>query len=169
MLAENEELETETTPESEQETIAEPAEHKSSSLETGDLAEEASAQEEQEKPKPKPKPARRSSSPKVKQIVSWFSVCARCSFFLAGYKTAVSDEALDEAATAAKGGWMTLAWNQDVCRLVHKSYGSRLDMDCFHYDGICPDCRRTFVFRGGDEEEGETSQFRIEVKPGAGR
>ncbi len=181
MLAENEELGTETAPEKvnerpteldeelETETASEKVNERPTKLSepTPNLSEPEVA-DEPEKPTPKPKPVRRKSAPSLKQVVNWFAACARCSFFLAGYKTAVGADALDEAAGDSHAGWLTLAWNQAVCSLVHKSYGSRLDMDCYHYDGICPDCRRHFSFRGAVEED-ERNSFQIELKPRAGR
>jgi len=120
------------------------------------------------KPAKKTKRARRKGAPTLNQVIAWFSACARCSYFLVGYRTIFNNEDLDEAVGDSRAGWLALRWDRAVCNLANKTYGSRFDLDCYHYDGICPECRRHFSFRGSDEAEGDSS-FRIEIKPRTGR
>lgn len=102
------------------------------------------------------------------EVVAWFVACARCSFFLAGYRLASGIDALETAASGSKAGWLTLNWSQSFCQLVRKSYGSQVDVDCFHFDGSCPECHRQFVFHAGENGD-QPGRFRIEVRPQSGR
>lgn len=97
-------------------------------------------------------------------MTAWFSACARCSFFLAGYKLVHGDEPLQAAVENGRPRWLTLEWNQGLCELVQKSFGSRVDIDCYHYNGTCPECRRRFVYTAADEGK-QSGQFRIELNP----
>jgi hypothetical protein len=100
------------------------------------------------------------------RVVSWFAACARCSFFLAGYQLEHSGDQIIEAARNNDTGWLNLDWNQAICKLLRKSYGSHLDVDCYHYEGVCPECHRQFVYHAADDES--AGQLQIEIRPQAG-
>lgn len=102
------------------------------------------------------------------QVVTWFSACGRCSFFLTGYQIENGSYELEAATSNGNSGWLNLTWNPSMCKLVCKSYGSRLDIDCYHFDGSCPECHREFVYDASDEN-GQLGRFRIELKPRSGR
>ncbi len=102
------------------------------------------------------------------EVIAWFAACARCSFFLAGYRLACGNEELENAASCSKAGWLALNWSQSMCQLVRKSYGSSVDMDCFHLDGSCPECHRQFVYHAGENGD-QPGRLRIEVRPQSGR
>lgn len=104
----------------------------------------------------------------VAEVIAWFAACARCSFFLAGYRFACGIEELESAVSGSKAGWLALNWSQSMCQLVRKSYGSAVDMDCFHLDGSCPECHRQFVYHAGENGD-QAGRFRIEVRPQSGR
>jgi hypothetical protein len=102
------------------------------------------------------------------EMVAWFAACARCSFFLAGYRIAFGLDELQTAAFDSKSGWLSLSWNNAMCKLVRKSYGNRMDLDCFHFEGCCPECHRQFTYRA-DENGDLSAGFRIELRPRSGR
>ena len=112
------------------------------------------------------RPARFSQalSPAARQIVAWFSACGRCSFFLPGYRLTCDEAAWETAVARRKKHWLVLPWSRAAAILVDQTYGSQIDVDCFHYDGQCPECRRRFTLRI-DEDKPETTAFRIELKP----
>ncbi len=117
---------------------------------------ERGKQQRKKERKPKPDPA-------LTQVVSWFAACGRCSFFLAGYTVAGGEGALETAVAQRGKKWLHLTWNRDVANLVHKSYGSRVDINCYHYEGRCQECRRRFVYHA--EDESGAPSFRIELRP----
>lgn len=95
-------------------------------------------------------------------IVDYFVACPRCSFFLAGYRLLEQD--FDEASESASTDWLDLTWNPGVRNLVRKSYGCEIDEDLQVFQGVCPECRRAFVF-AAHEEEGDADQFSIQINP----
>lgn len=90
-----------------------------------------------------------------------FMGCARCSFFLAGYRLLHDD--FEKAVDAREDGWVTLTWDHSVNQLVYKSYGSDLESDAYYYQWSCKFCRRAFVYRAGEGEE-QLSTLRIAIK-----
>jgi hypothetical protein len=101
-------------------------------------------------------------------MVAWFAACARCSYFLAGYRVEYGLEGLETVAVDSKAGWLSLSWSQSMCKLVRKSYGNRMDLDCYHYDGSCPECHRQFTYHADDNGD-VPARFRIELRPRSGR
>lgn len=103
-------------------------------------------------PAPSSKPSKQRSKSKGKKkksppsLLKQFAACGRCSFFWAGYK--LIDETFDETAVSPNQGWLTLSWNHSVRDLVHKSFGNRLDLDFYYYEGCCSACQRPFIFQG---------------------
>lgn len=115
-------------------------------------------------PKQSTQRKKRRLSPALRQIVSWFAACGRCSFFLAGYGL-ICDEDVLETAVANRGKkWLTVPWSYDLAKLVHKSYGSRIDISCYYFEGQCVECHRRFTYQGTENED-ELATFRIELKP----
>ena len=104
----------------------------------------------------------------AQDIVTWFAACGRCSFFLAGYRLLDEVDSLETAVTGSESGWLSLTWNQEMCHLLNKSYGCRVDIECFYLDGTCPECHRHFVFRAADEDN-DIPDFRIESVPRSNR
>lgn len=99
------------------------------------------------------------------QVVSDFLPCGRCSFFLSGYRTIHGDDDLQAAAESRDDDWLSLSWNQETRHLVRDSFGGRLDVELYYYNGRCPECQRRFVYRAAEEGEEEVS-FRVELKGG---
>jgi len=97
------------------------------------------------------------------QVTSSFVACPRCSFFLTGYKLIHSD--FNEAVEKSSDGWLDLTWSHETRRLILKTYGSRIDRETLHFEGICHDCSRVFVC-GESEEESDNAYFHIEIVPG---
>lgn len=100
----------------------------------------------------------------VRQVADRFAACGRCSYFWAGYKVLCGEEAQETAVAQSESGWLDLAWHNQLPRLLYKSYGVRLDIDHFHYEGCCKECRRRFVYDAADQEE-EYSSCAIEISP----
>lgn len=103
-------------------------------------------------------------SPALRQVVSWFAACGRCSFFLAGYRLICDEDALETAVANRSKKWLTVPWSHDMAELVHKTYGSRIDISCYHFEGQCMECHRRFTYQGTENED-EPAAFRIELKP----
>lgn len=102
------------------------------------------------------------------QVVEWFSACARCSFFLAGYQVEQGLASLQESSRNSYDGWLYLDWSQGVRSLIVQSFACRVDIDCYHFDGVCPECQRRFAFSTYPDLD-PVNQFRIELKPRTGR
>jgi hypothetical protein len=132
-------------------------------------ADEAEAQSKDTQDRKQRNNSKRGSKPSAEQVVAWFAACARCSFFLSAYRLEQDNDAFVAATNNSKAGWLSLEWNQALCKLVRKSYGSLLDIDCYHYVGSCPECHRQFVYHVSEDQDNPSSRFRIELKPRAGR
>lgn len=117
------------------------------------------------KPRSKPKSGRkRKRKPAQDQVKALFAACGRCSFFLAGIQLVCGEAALNTAVEQRGTRWLTFPWNWELVDLVQKSYGSRVDIDCYHFEGCCPECRRNFVYQAADKA-GEAATIRVELKP----
>ncbi|HSG18870.1 MAG TPA: hypothetical protein VLE70_21430 [Anaerolineae bacterium] len=108
------------------------------------------------------KGGRRRDKPRTDQVSAYFAACPRCSFFLAGYRLVQQD--FGEAVKKSNSGWLDLTWNLAVRNLVQKSFGCEMADDLQVFQGICPSCRRTFVYEA-HQEEGEADQFSIKINP----
>jgi hypothetical protein len=118
-------------------------------------------------PRKKRKPssrARQKNQSTLRQVTARFAACGRCSYFWAGYRVIVGEEALKTAVAQSQSGWLSLEWNLQMPELVHKSYGVRLDITHFHYEGCCKECRRPFVYQASDSEDVQDS-FEIGMTP----
>lgn len=100
-------------------------------------------------PRPQSKSKRKRAAPN-RSIHKQFAACGRCSFFWAGYK--LIDESLDESTLQPDHGWLTLKWDHAVRELIYKSYGNRVDLDYYYYEGCCSVCQRPFIYKGGSDE-----------------
>lgn len=98
----------------------------------------------------------------LETVIDDFIACGRCSFFLAGYRALHGSDSLAQAAQSSDDDWLVLNWDHETRRLVQSSYGSRLDIAFYHYDGRCPECQRRFVIDGGEDED----QTRSEIEDG---
>ncbi|MCA9999176.1 MAG: hypothetical protein KDE56_25605 [Anaerolineales bacterium] len=96
----------------------------------------------------------------VNQVNEQFAACGRCSYFWAGYKLIDQTFVAETAVDPDKPGWLILTSSHAVRDLVHKSFGNRLDLEFYHYEGCCPGCQRPFIFHGGN---GESPSFRIRL------
>lgn len=102
--------------------------------------------------------------PTLPQVTDRFAACGRCSYFWAGYRVLFGEEGLTTAVAQSESGWLDLEWNGQMPELVHKSYGVRLDITHFHYEGCCQECHRTFVYQAAENED-EADAFCIEISP----
>ena len=131
----------------------------------------ATSEEEKEAVPPTPKKQRqqaqgepRKNQPTLRQVTARFAGCGRCSYFWAGYRVVHGMAELETAVAQSKSGWLDLTWDGQMSDLIYKTYGVRLDIAHFHYEGCCKECRRHFIYEeaeGSDEAPG----FRIEITP----
>lgn len=110
----------------------------------------------------KGKRGRKKSEPTAQdKVVAAFLGCGRCSFFLAGYRLIFDD--FEQAVEKSEGNYLTLSWNHAVRELVHKSYGSQIEVDAYHFQGSCKECWRAFTFQMGETAE-EPPTLEIAIK-----
>ena len=126
-------------------------------------AEETKKNDKPDRPEPK-KDRKKRSSKEMAQIVAWFAACGRCSFFLTGYRLIYDEDVLATAVSERSKKWLTVPWSHDAARLVHKTYGSRVDINCYHYEGQCKECHRRFTYQANENKDAPGT-FRIELKP----
>lgn len=168
MIAENDAVEAETTGEEKDldEAFANDELNEDAAVETmtAEEANDSEAFQLLEEPKQSIERKRRRVSPALRQVISWFAACGRCSFFLAGYRLICDEDALETAVANRSKKWLTVPWSHDMAELVHKTYGSRIDISCYHFEGQCMECHRRFTYQGAENED-EPVAFRIELKP----
>ena len=86
-----------------------------------------------------------------------FVACGRCSFFISGYRVIHGVDELKQAAEGSDEQWLALDWDLETRRLVQSSYGARLDIDFYYFDGRCPECQRRYVI--GVAESAEEPEY----------
>lgn len=104
------------------------------------------------------------SQSSLRQVADRFAACGRCSYFWAGYKVLCGEEAQETAVNQSDEGWLDLQWNGQMPNLLLESYGIRMDVEFFHYEGCCKECRRRFVYHA-PEAEAEPASLAIEISP----
>lgn len=100
----------------------------------------------------------------LRQVTDRFAACGRCSYFWAGYRVLFGEEGQETAVDQSQSGWLALQWNSQMPDLLNKSYGIRLDIEHFHYEGCCKECRRRFVYHAAENED-ELASCTIEISP----
>jgi hypothetical protein len=108
------------------------------------------------------RPASREPLPEWAVVANLFFACARCGYFLAGYRLLHQD--FEAAVEAVDGGWLVLSWSEAVGRLVEKSFGYPTDIESLYYSGICPDCHRSFIYEAAGESASHDT-LRIQTRP----
>lgn len=88
------------------------------------------------------------------QTVRRFQSCGRCGYLLADCRLALGEEALQKAVLAAHDNRLTIEGTEALRPLLVNAFGIRLDQGFDYYDGLCPECRRRYVF--SVEETGRT-------------
>lgn len=103
--------------------------------------------------------AESSSLSTLEQTRAAFRGCARCSYLLAGFQALYGRAHLDAALAASRQNWLHLTWPNygDLLRLLDDHYGYRVLADTPHFEAICGECRRVFVYHAellsvGDDE-----------------
>jgi hypothetical protein len=99
----------------------------------------------------------------VDEVSASFVACARCSYYMSAYRLLHND--LHDAVERSQDGWLQLSWNNETRKLVEDSFGYRIDGDTVHFEGICRECRRSFVLDAAEGEDSPAS-FSIEIIPG---
>jgi hypothetical protein len=90
-----------------------------------------------------------------------FTSCGRCSMFLAAYRIANDDQALETAISHSDSDWLPLPWNQELRRLIIKSYGYHLDADVYFFEGSCPECLGKFRYSESEDDKTAILLFKI--------
>jgi hypothetical protein len=80
-----------------------------------------------------------------------FAACGRCGYLYADLQLLLGEEAVQDAAVAARDGWLRLEGDEQLRTLLRDAFGVRLDMAYELMDGTCPECRRRFVFATLDD------------------
>lgn len=90
----------------------------------------------------------------LKQVQTDISACGRCSFFFADYTNLVDEnKAGTDCLKSESSGWIEMPWSSPLRQAVTKSFGCRLDIDFYYYEGRCPDCGRRFKFTAKENAE----------------
>ena len=113
----------------------------------------------------RPSPKVRKNQPTLQYVTARFAGCGRCSYFWAGYRVLHGVTAMETAVAESKSGWLQLAWDSKMPDLIYKTFGVRLDISHFHYEGCCKECCRHFIYRVAEDEGEENNTFRIEISP----
>ncbi|VAW40559.1 hypothetical protein MNBD_CHLOROFLEXI01-2383, partial [hydrothermal vent metagenome] len=123
-------------------------------------------EEEPAKPQKRRRAVKRPSGkqPTLKQVTARFAGCGRCSYFWVGYRVIHGVAELETAVAYSQSGWLDLEWDAKMPELIYKTYGSRMDISHFHYEGVCQECRRRFVYKTAVNEDG-VDELRIEISP----
>ena len=113
------------------------------------------------KKKMRPKAAA-THKPTYLRIIENFSACARCSFFLTGYRALFLDEQVEEQVIHSDTLWLKFTWNHRVADLLHHSFGREITADLLAYQFCCPECMRLYVY---EQKEGIEAVLRIQIDP----
>jgi hypothetical protein len=89
----------------------------------------------------------------LKEKLTRFTSCGRCSLFLAAYRLNHDDAELLDAANNIQNGWLTLSWDPSLRKLLNKSYGCRIDVEAYYFESCCPECRCAFVYEESEDDE----------------
>lgn len=127
-------------------------------------SEEAQAQPKRQKRRKLPVGKRGKNQPTLRQVTARFAGCARCSYFWAGYRVIHGVAELETAVAHAHSGWLDLEWDTKMPELILKTYGVRMDIAHFHYEAVCKECRRRFIYDAAENEDG-SREFCIEISP----
>jgi hypothetical protein len=102
-------------------------------------------------PEPPGRPLSRADRQTYERAIRRFQVCGRCGYFLADCRLLLGEEALQAALLAIEDQWLQLDGPEALQPLLGKAYGIRMDQDYAYYDGLCPECRRRYVFTTGKD------------------
>lgn len=97
----------------------------------------------------------------MSHVLTRFTSCGRCSMFLAAYRTVNDNETLETAISNSDGDWLPLPWNQDLRRLIIKTYGCRLDADVYFFESTCPECLGKFRYSESEDQKTAVLLFKI--------
>lgn len=107
-----------------------------------------------------PRRSRKNDADSDIRITKQFTACGRCSYFWAGYKLLDQTFVAETAVNPDKPDWLMLTYSYAIRELVYKSFGNRLDLEFYYYEGCCSECQRPFIFHGGN---GDAPSFQIRL------
>lgn len=88
----------------------------------------------------------------VETVLTRFSACGRCVYFLLSYQSMAGAEVLATAVARSDDEWLQLPWIDQMPTLVEKSYGLSIDLGDDYVEAICPLCQRPFAYSAATEE-----------------
>ncbi len=94
-------------------------------------------------------------------VLTRFTSCGRCSLFLAAYRIATDDQEFETAVANSNEHWLALPWDQQLRKLIIKSYGCRLDTDVYFFESSCPECLGKFRYSDPEADEPALLLFKI--------
>jgi hypothetical protein len=97
----------------------------------------------------------------LKEKLTRFTSCGRCSLFLAAYRLNHDDAELLAAANNIENGWLSLPWHPGLRKLLNKSYGCRIDVEAYYFESCCPECHGTFVYAESEDDEPYNLQIKM--------
>jgi len=101
--------------------------------------------------RPEPRRLSRGEREVVDRTRQRFAACGRCGYLIADLYLLLGEETVQTAAIAARDGWLRLEGDERLRTLLNDAFGVRLDIDYEAMDGVCPECRRRFVFASLDD------------------
>lgn len=97
----------------------------------------------------------------MSKVLTRFTSCGRCSLFLAAYRIANDREILETALSNSDGDWLPLPWNQELQKLIVKSYGCSLDTDVYYFESCCPECHGKYRYSEPEKDTTAVLLFKI--------
>jgi hypothetical protein len=97
----------------------------------------------------------------LKESLSRFTNCGRCSLFLAAYRLNHDDSELLASVREMEDEWLSLPWDSNLRSLLYKSYGCRIDLDAYYFESCCPECHTVFVYMESMEDQSDTLRFKM--------
>lgn len=97
----------------------------------------------------------------LKEKLSRFTGCGRCSLFLAAYRLDHDDAEMLTAVNGIENGWIELPWDQNLRELINKSYGCRIDIESYYFESCCPECHNIFIYSETEDSEHYTLRFKM--------
>ncbi len=114
----------------------------------------------QDDPKPRVEISRQDKK-FLKEALTRFTSCGRCSLFLAAYRLQHDDVELLAAVNNIEYGWLSLPWDNSILKLINKSYGCRIDVEAFYFESCCPDCHGSFIYMEAEDDQPNSLRLRM--------
>jgi hypothetical protein len=104
---------------------------------------------------------RKQTSP-VDNVHLRFISCGRCSYLMAAYRLLYSAEMAETVVQVHDRTWLKLCCGPQARTLISNAFGSRIDIDAYYFEGLCPECKRPFIYHAAENGE-ETPSLQISL------